>query len=86
MPLMENAQQHILDEGAMPELIAELGEASAAMAEHRKVRRDEYFVRAAKSGKELDLVLKKVEALLWYDGVLYHFWRAAARLGNEILG
>ncbi|MDN3450094.1 Na/Pi symporter [Planococcus sp. APC 3906] len=82
LPLMENAQQHILDEGAMPELIAELGEASAAMAEHRKVRRDEYFVRAAKSGKELDLVLKKVEALLWYDGVLYHFWRAAARLGE----
>ncbi|HSP21230.1 MAG TPA: Na/Pi symporter [Planococcus sp. (in: firmicutes)] len=82
LPLMEMAEQRILDDKAMPELIVELGDASAAMASHRKVRRDEYFVRAAKSGEELDLVLKKVEALLWYDGVLYHFWRAVARLGE----
>lgn len=80
LPLMENAEKRILHDESLPSLTLELGEASAAMAKHRKVRRDEYFVRAAKSGQELDLVLKKVDALLWYDGVLYHFWRAVARL------
>jgi phosphate:Na+ symporter len=82
LPVLQDAEKRILDDGAMPALTVELGDASAAMATHRKVRRDEYFVRAAKSGDELDLVLKKVEALLWYDAVLYHFWRAVARLGE----
>lgn len=80
LPLMQNAEQRILDDEAIPALVSELSDASTAMASHRKVRRDEYFVRAAKSGAELDLVLKKVDALLWYDSVLYHFWRAVARL------
>ena len=80
MPLMKNAEQRVFDDEAMPALVSELSDASAAMASHRKIRRDEYFVRAVKSSDELDLVLKKVDALLWYDGVLYHFWRAVARL------
>jgi len=80
LPLMKNAEQRIFDDEAMPALASELDDASSAMATHRKVRRDEYFVRAAKSGGELDIVLKKVDALLWYDSVLYHFWRAVARL------
>ncbi|WP_422123291.1 Na/Pi cotransporter family protein [Planococcus sp. X10-3] len=82
LPLLNNSEQRILDDKAMPALTSELRDASAAMANHRKVRREEYFVRAAKSGAELDLVLKKVDALLWYDGVLYHFWRAVARLSD----
>lgn len=82
LPLLQTAEERVLDDKQLPGLIEELGDASAAMADHRKVRRDEYFMRAAKSGAELDLVLKKVEALLWYDGVLYHFWRAVARLGE----
>lgn len=82
LPLMEKAERGILDDKAMPALAAELGDASTAMAKHRKIRRDEYFVRAAKSEEDLDLVLKKVDALLWYDGVLYHCWRAVARLGD----
>lgn len=80
LPLFESAEDLILDDAALPALATDLSEASAAMANHRKVRRDEYFVRAAKSGDELEVVLKKVDALLWYDSVLYHFWRAVARL------
>lgn len=80
LPLMESAEQLILDDTAMPALVSELGDASSAMARHRKVHRDEYFVRAAKSGDELEIVLKKVDALLWYDRLLYHCWRAVARL------
>lgn len=80
LPLMETAEQRVLDDAAMPALVSELAVASAAMANHRKIYRDEYFVRAAKSSDELDIVLKKVDALLWYDSVLYHFWRAVARL------
>ena len=82
VPLMESAEQRILDDKTMPALALELGEASAAMANHRKIRRDEYFVRVAKSGDDLDLVLRKVNAVLWYDRLLYHFWRAVARLGD----
>lgn len=80
MPLFDRAQTQLGEDERLPELAQEFGKASEEMAQERKARRNEYYVRAAKNEAELATVLKKVDALLWLDRLIYHAWRAIARL------
>ncbi|MGM0899020.1 MAG: Na/Pi cotransporter family protein [Bacillota bacterium] len=80
MPLLDKAKVEITEDKQLPELVHEFNAASEEMAVERKARRNEYYVRAAKNEAELATVLKKVDALLWFDRLIYHAWRAIARL------
>ncbi|WP_084632756.1 hypothetical protein [Planococcus plakortidis] len=80
LPLLDKAQAEMAEDEQLPELAQEFGAASGEMAAERKARRNEYYVRAAKNEAELATVLKKVDALLWFDRLIYHAWRAVARL------
>lgn len=80
MPLLDKAQTEMTEDEQLPELAKEFSSASGEMAAERKARRNEYYVRAAKNETELATVLKKVDALLWFDRLIYHAWRAVARL------
>ncbi|MFP8782791.1 Na/Pi cotransporter family protein [Planococcus plakortidis] len=80
LPLLDKAQAEMAEDEQLPELAQEFGAASGEMAAERKARRVEYYVRAAKNEAELAMVLKKVDALFWFDRLIYHAWRAVARL------
>lgn len=61
------------------------------IAEERKTRRRRYYERTAVRETEIDVAMSKVQALLWIDRLVYHYWRAFARLvefkkGEEIVG
>ena len=55
---------------------------SQKVAEERRARRNHYFERTVANDTELELVVSKVEALLWIDRLIYHYWRATARMAE----
>lgn len=57
-----------------------LEETSLKIANVRRIRRNEYFLQSVRSETELDTALAKVQALLWIDRMIYHYWRAIVRL------
>ena len=57
-----------------------LEETSTKMANERRALRNEYFIQSVRSETELETALSKVQALLWIDRLVYHYWRAIARL------
>ena len=50
------------------------------VAEERRTRRRKYYERTAVRETELEVAMSKVQALLWIDRLVYHYWRAFARL------
>lgn len=80
MALLEQAEAEVTEDDKLAELAESFGAVSGDLAEERKVRRNDYYVRAARNEAELATVLKKVDALLWLDRLIYHAWRAIARL------
>lgn len=69
---------------SMIEITELLENTSQQMAEERRTKRNEYFERSAKNETELDLAVSKVEALLWIDRLVYHYWRATARMAMYV--
>lgn len=66
----------------------ELTNTAQTIAEERRTRRRRYYERTAVRETEIELAMSKVQALLWIDRLVYHYWRAFARLveykqGNE---
>lgn len=59
-----------------------LEQTSQEMAEERRNRRNQYFERSVSNETELDLAVSKVEALLWVDRLIFHYWRATARMAE----
>lgn len=55
-----------------------LAQASQDMAEERRNKRFEYFERSVSNETQLDVAVSKVEALLWIDRLIFHYWRATA--------
>ncbi|TSI06679.1 Na/Pi cotransporter family protein [Lysinibacillus sp. BW-2-10] len=53
---------------------------SQKMALERKRRRNEYFERTVVNETQLDVAVSKVESILWIDRLVYHYWRATARM------
>lgn len=52
------------------------------IAEERRVRRRKYFERTAVRETELEVAIARIQALLWIDRLVYHYWRAFARLAE----
>lgn len=69
---------------SMIEIAQLLENTSQQMAAERRTKRNEYFERSAKNETELDLAVSKVEALLWIDRLVYHYWRATARMAMYV--
>lgn len=57
-----------------------LEEASREMAAERKRRREHYFERTVDNDKTVETAISNVESILWMDRLIYHYWRATARL------
>ena len=52
------------------------------MAKERREKRIEYFERSVTSETELEVAVSKVEALLWIDRLIHHYWRATAHMAE----
>lgn len=66
--------------------IAVVGDAARVShdtAELRREQRAEALRRAAEGQLDPDLAMRRVDALLWLDGVAYHLWRASHYLRPE---
>ncbi|MET4561418.1 phosphate:Na+ symporter [Lysinibacillus parviboronicapiens] len=73
----------IIDEDSrLPEISMLLQETSAEMAAERRDKRNAYFENSVGNMVELETAVSKVEALLWIDRLVYHYWRTTARLAE----
>lgn len=72
----------INDDQQLEHVATRLEETSQKMAMERRNRRKQYFVRTAQDDAQLDVVISKVEALFWIDRLIFHYWRATARLAE----
>ena len=63
-----------------------LEQTSQQMAQARREKRNEYFERTVANSSELELerAILKVESLLWIDRLIYHYWRASARMAEFV--
>ena len=71
-------------EGELQQVATILKEASTQMASERKRRREEYFERTASNETNIEEAIAKVEAVLWIDRLIYHYWRGTTRLQNYV--
>lgn len=62
------------------EMEKELTKTAHKISEERKARRRRYYERTAVRETQIDVAMNKVQALLWIDRLVYHYWRAFARL------
>lgn len=80
--LLTEIKESIQDEDKLLEISIQLEQSSQLMAIERRDRRNQYFERTVADVTELDVAVSKVEALLWIDRLIYHYWRATARLAE----
>lgn len=59
-----------------------LEQTSQQMARARRDKRNEYYERSVANETELDIAVSKVDALFWVDRLVYHYWRAIARMAE----
>lgn len=59
-----------------------LEQTSQQMAQERRNKRNQYFERSVANETQLDLAVSKVDALLWIDRLVFHYWRATARMAE----
>lgn len=59
-----------------------LEKTSQNMAEERKNRRKLYFEHTIDNDSEVEMAVFKIEGLLWLDRLIFHFWRATARMAE----
>lgn len=63
----------------------ELERVSMETAEQRKIKRNEYFENTVDNQTEIDLAISKVETIMWIDRLVYHYWRASARMTKYLV-
>lgn len=80
--ILEDIAEVLHDDNQLNDISVILGETSQEMAKERREKRIEYFERTAANETELEVVASKVEALLWVDRLVYHYWRATARMAE----
>lgn len=68
------------DDEKLLEVSILLEQTSQEMAKERRDKRNEYFERSVKNETELEEAVAKVEAILWVDRLIFHYWRATARM------
>jgi phosphate:Na+ symporter len=80
--LLTEIKDIIHDDENLENITLLLEQKSQKMAEERRARRNQYFERTVANNAELDIVVSKVEALLWIDRLIFHYWRATARMAE----
>lgn len=80
--ILTEIKTSITDDQQLQQVASRLEETSQKMANERRNRRKQYFVRKAQDDAQLDVVISKVEALFWIDRLIFHYWRATARLAE----
>ena len=70
------------DDEKLGEISNLLEQTSQEMAKERRNKRIEYFERSVTSDTELEVAVSKVEALLWIDRLIHHYWRATAHMAE----
>lgn len=79
-----NVQEGLQNNDKLIEVAGVLEFTSGEMAKERRKRRDDYFERSVANETELEIAVSKVEALLWIDRLVYHYWRATARMAEYL--
>ena len=80
--LLSEIKETIHDDNNLEKITLTLEQKSQKVAVERRVRRNHYFERTVANDAELEFVVSKVEALLWIDRLIYHYWRATARMAE----
>lgn len=70
------------DEEKIRDVAIELEQTSQHTATERRQKRNEYFERMVTNETAADLAVAKVDTLLWVDRLVFHFWRASARMAE----
>lgn len=79
---LNEISQALDDEEKLSKISTLLERTSQEMAKERRVKRIEYFERSVTSEAELEVVVSNVEALLWIDRLIHHYWRAIAHMAK----
>lgn len=77
---LEQINQSFDSEEKLLEMEQELEKTAHKIVEERRVRRRKYYERTAVRETKLEVAMSNVQALLWIDRLVYHYWRAFARL------
>lgn len=74
------------DDGRYIDISILLEQTSQEMAQARREKRNEYFERTVSNSSDLEIehAVLKVESLLWIDRLIFHYWRASARMAEYI--
>lgn len=77
-----SVEEKMKDESKIRDISIEFEQTSQYTASARRQKRNEYFERMAVNETETELGVAKVDALLWVDRLVFHFWRASARMAQ----
>lgn len=77
---LEQINESYASEEKLIEMEQVLEKTAHKIAEERRTRRRKYYERTAVRETKLDVAMSKVQALLWIDRLVYHYWRAFSRL------
>ncbi|MEK4699666.1 Na/Pi symporter [Solibacillus sp. FSL R7-0668] len=80
--LLETIGERLSEDEKMLDISIILEHTSQDMAQQRRNKREQYFERSVSNETQLDLAVSKVDALLWIDRLIYHYWRATARMAE----
>ncbi len=77
-------QDNVNEQDELINIASILEDTSTQMANERRIRRNKYFERTVSNETQLDTAILKVEAVLWIDRLVYHYWRAFARMAEYV--
>ncbi|MBS7345760.1 MAG: Na/Pi cotransporter family protein [Caryophanon sp.] len=82
--VLEKVLAHADDKQTFVQTASLLENTSRQMADRRRVKREEYFERAITNEVDVEQSTAKVEAILWVDRLIFHFFRSTARMANYV--
>ncbi|MGN7476363.1 Na/Pi cotransporter family protein [Solibacillus silvestris] len=80
--MLSTINQRLNEDEKLLDISLILEETSQQVARERRNKRIQYFERSVANETQLDLAVSKVDALLWIDRLIYHYWRATARMAE----
>lgn len=82
--VLERVMERIDHKEAFIRTATLLENTSKEMADRRRAKREEYFERAITNEVDVEQSTAKVEAILWVDRLIFHFFRSSARMANYV--
>ncbi|MEO4054647.1 Na/Pi symporter [Solibacillus sp. CAU 1738] len=80
--ILMSIQESLRDDERLLDISLVLEQSSQHIAQARRDKRNEYFERSVSNETDIDVAVSKVDALLWIDRLVYHYWRAVARMSE----